>query len=151
MPEYSHKSEFPNEIKLGRIDKVPDYSKQKDETPTKTRTYYPTLYINGVDGLGDLPKKGYALIYFRRKSLSITEGKDCGPIPCGPMDSGSSDKDKTTYSADLEIQELCLPGGESDDGGDAIDDMAEKAGLKVRKNQRPSEEEDDGDGYEEED
>jgi hypothetical protein len=129
---------------------VPDYSADKEETPTKTKTYYPTLYISGVDGLGDLPKEGYALIYFRRKSLSITEGKDCGTIPCGPMDSDSPGGDKTTYSADLEIQELCLPDEESDDGGDAIDAMAEKAGLVVRGKKRLSDEEDEGDDYEEE-
>jgi|HubBroStandDraft_3_1064219.scaffolds.fasta_scaffold196732_1 hypothetical protein len=150
MASYSHQSEFPNEIKLGRTEKVPDYSADKEETPTKTKTYYPTLYISGVDGLGDLPKEGYALIYFRRKSLSITEGKDCGPIPCGPMDPDTSDRDKTTYSADLEIQELCLPDGESDDAGDAIDSMAEKAGLAIRGKKRQSDEEDDGDDYEEE-
>lgn len=144
MSEYTNKSEFPNEINLGRTETVPDYAAKEDSPPTKKRTYYPSLYISGVQGLGDLPKEGYALIYFKRKRLSITEGADCGSIPCSPMDEPTG-KEETSYSADLEIQEICLPDDESDDHGDALDKMAEKAGLSVRANGPKSDDESDAD------
>jgi hypothetical protein len=146
MPEYTHNSEFPNEIDLGRTEEVPDYADAKEETKTKKRTYYPTLYVRGVDGLGDLPKEGYALIYFKRKSLSITEGKDCGPGPCMAGDPESS-KDETTYSAELEIHELCLPEEDDSDMGDNLDKMAQKAGLAVKGKSRQDYE--DGESKEE--
>lgn len=151
MPEYTHSSEFPNEIDLGRTEDVPDYENKKEDVKTKKRTYYPTIYIRGVDGLGDLPKEGRALIYFKRKSLSISEGSDCGAGPCIPGDSSSSD-DKTTYSAELEIHELCLPEEDDTDIGDNLDKMAQKVGLAVngksRKDYDDDEEEDDGENEE---
>lgn len=157
MPsEYSHKDEFPNEIDLGRTEKVPVAVGETEKPKTKTKKFYPSLYISGVKGLEGLPKDGYALIKFKRKRLSVTEGDDSGPFDTS-SDEDDESRDTTTYSADLEVTELCLP-DESESDGDmesSIDTMAKKAGiLKGEKsdeeNDKSDDEEEDGD-YSEED
>ena len=88
------KSAFPNEVDLAR--EVPDYGSSLEAGPSKPkkmRKDYPSLYISGVEGLESMPKEGWALIYYKRRRLSLEENKD------GDETSG----------ADLEIQEICLP------------------------------------------
>jgi hypothetical protein len=86
---------FPNELDLGRT--VPDYGEPKltssdAETPKKTKKVFPRLYIDDADGLGTIPREGYAMIYYKRKRVSVEEG----------------DKGERS-SADLEVQSISFP------------------------------------------
>lgn len=82
----------------------------------KSKPMYPSLYISGVKNIEDLPREGYALIHFKRRSLTVgeREGEDC-------------------CSADLEIHEIRLPekdtAEEMGDIGEALTSMAEERGL----------------------
>ena len=77
---------------------------------------YPSLYISGADGLESLPREGYALIHFKRRSITMGERDD-----------------ESCCSADLEVHEIRLPekGSEEDMGdmADALKSMAAKRGL----------------------
>lgn len=123
------KSSFPTKVDLGRD--VPDYG-PAEISPTKksrkTVKSYPTLYLSDVSGMPMLPKEGYALIYFKRKSLSLRDGED-----------------GETAGADLEIQELCLPEEPSDaDEKDLASAFASFAGKKgVDTEDAPADEEED--------
>lgn len=81
-----------------------------------SKPMYPSLYITGVDNIGDLPREGYALIHFKRRSMTMGErdGEEC-------------------CSADLEIHEIRLPEKgtpeEMGDIGEALTSMAKKRGL----------------------
>jgi hypothetical protein len=108
----SIKSAFPKEIELGRD--VPDYGATAIQAPAnkahekEKKKDYPTLYIRDVPGLEDIPKEGYALIYFRRRSVTVGE------------DSAGEDQ----ASADLEVQEICLPPtSKSEEDADLSDAM----------------------------
>lgn len=82
----------------------------------KSKPMYPSLYISGVDNLEDLPREGYALIHFKRRSMTMGErdGEEC-------------------CSADLEIHEIRLPekgtAEEMGDIGEALTSMAKERGL----------------------
>jgi len=113
------KSAFPNEVDLAR--EVPDYGSMDAATPSKPkkmRKDYPSLYISGVEGLESMPKEGWALIYYKRRRLSLEENKD------GDETSG----------ADLEIQEICLPKPSAEENSkdmkDAFAEYAAKKGVK---------------------
>ena len=82
----------------------------------KSETMYPSLYISGVSNLESLPREGYALIHFKRRSITMGErdGEEC-------------------CSADLEIHEIRLPEKGSDeemgDMEDALTSIAQERGL----------------------
>lgn len=82
----------------------------------KSKPMYPSLYISGVKNIETLPREGYALIHFKRRSLTMgeREGEEC-------------------CSADLEIHEIRLPekGSEEEMGdmGDAMTSLAKERGL----------------------
>lgn len=93
------------------------------ESPVKGKNsqpkpMYPSLYINNAEGLDGMPKEGYALIYYKRRRHSITE-----------------DDEGETHSADLEVQEICLPEKSSDDDmkdmGSELASMAKKRGINT--------------------
>ena len=123
----SLKSEFPVEINVGQ--KVPDYSSMKastegaPETPKKSKTVFPSLYVDGGADLAKIPKSGYALIKFKRRSIRIGEGG--GPMVSGPGD----DSKKERASVELEVQEFCLPQSAGGDIKDAFADFAKKKGV----------------------
>jgi hypothetical protein len=129
----SIKSEFPNEIDLGK--KANDGPMMPSETKgKKDRKYYPTLYLNDIGGLENLPAEGEAVIYFVRRGLTIRKP-------------GAGEKGSTQVSVDLEIRKICLPDaeeGEPDDKGDLIDELAEKAGVDTgRKPKKTADDEDE--------
>lgn len=102
-------SDYSHEIDLGR--KEPDYSSLSPvtpEKPKKMRTYYPTLYIEGVPGLEALPKEGCMMVKFSRKRLSLEEDRE--------------GEEKT--GATLEIRSICLPEGDGETLEDAFSKMA---------------------------
>lgn len=71
----------------------------------KSKPIYPSLYISGVENLDALPREGYALIHFKRRSMTVgdRDGESC-------------------CSADLEIHEIKLPeAGSDEDTGDMAD------------------------------
>jgi len=82
----------------------------------RSEPMYPSLFISGAANLESLPREGYALIHFKRRSITMGErdGEDC-------------------CSADLEIHEIRLPEKSSDeetgDMGDALTSMAKERGL----------------------
>jgi hypothetical protein len=82
----------------------------------KSKPIYPSLYISGVENLDALPREGYALIHFKRRSLTMGErdGESC-------------------CSADLEIHEIKLPEADSDedtgDMADALKSLARDRGI----------------------
>jgi len=83
-----------------------------DGKKAKRRPYYPTLYISGIDGLGDLPKDGCALIEFHRNRLSVDTPED----------------GKNGGSVELQIKTLCLMEPKEGDGEDLKSMLAK--GLK---------------------
>lgn len=108
-------NDFPVSIDLA-ID-VPEMGTTVSEKKrTKSETMYPSLYISGVSNLESLPREGYALIHFKRRSITMGErdGEEC-------------------CSADLEIHEIRLPEKGSDeemgDMGDALTSIAKERGL----------------------
>ena len=144
----SYKAEFPTEINVGQ--KVPDYSGAMaeaapggDKKPSKTKTVFPSLYIDGGPDLAKIPKTGYALIKFKRRSIRVGEGG-------GPMASTSDDGKKEGASVELEVQEFCLPSGGSGDVKDAFADFAAKQGVDTE-GMASGQEEPDGDEGNEED
>lgn len=82
----------------------------------KSKPMYPSLYITGAKNLEDLPREGYALIHFKRRSVTMgdRDGEEC-------------------CSADLEVHEIRLPekgsGEEMGDLGEALTSMAKERGL----------------------
>jgi len=126
MPEYSEESsnaDFPVSIDLGKSPNVDSPITPSSDKGEKNKKYYPTLYISDVDGIDKLPEEGCALIKFKRNSVTVRKGSD----------------GKSTASADLEIQSICLPSDGADssdddddeDTGNLIDSMAKKAGVKT--------------------
>lgn len=108
-------NDFPVSIDLA-ID-VPEMGTGVSQKKTaKSETMYPSLYISGVSNLESLPREGYALIHFKRRSITMGErdGEEC-------------------CSADLEIHEIRLPEKGSDeemgDMEDAMTSMAKERGL----------------------
>lgn len=108
-------NDFPVSIDLA-ID-VPEMGISAPEKKRgKSETMYPSLYISGVSNLESLPREGYALIHFKRRSITMGErdGEEC-------------------CSADLEIHEIRLPEKGSDeemgDMEDALTSMAQERGL----------------------
>jgi len=94
----------------------------------KMKPLYPSLFISGANGIENLPREGYALIHFKRRSLTMgdREGEDC-------------------CSAELEIHEMRLPekggGEEMGDLADAIKSMAKDRGL-IESDETEAEDED---------
>ena len=82
----------------------------------KSKPIYPSLYISGVENLDSLPREGYALIHFKRRSMTVgdRDGESC-------------------CSADLEIHEIKLPeaGSEEENGdmADALKALAKDRGI----------------------
>ena len=130
----SLKSEFPHEIDLGK--KMNDSPVTPADLPKgkKDRKYYPTLYLSDIGGLEGIPEEGEAVIYFKRRGLTIRKP-------------GAGEKRETEVSVDLEIRRICLPDteeGETDEKGDMIDDLAEKAGIDTgRKPKKTADDEDE--------
>lgn len=106
MSESEREKAFPIHIDLGRKESgmampaMPAGAKKG-----KARTYYPTVYIDAIPGLEQLPKEGCMLVEFRRKRLSIEEGAD----------------GEDTAGVTLEIRALCLP---EEMAEEAMDDLA---------------------------
>lgn len=89
---------------------------------------YPSLYISGADGLESLPREGYALIHFKRRSITMGERDD-----------------EACCSADLEVHEIRLPekdsGEDMGDMADALKSMAAERGLIEGSEEEEGEEE----------
>lgn len=81
-----------------------------------SKKVYPSLYISGAKNLESLPREGYALIHFKRRSVTVGERDD-----------------EECCSADLEIHEIRLPEKGDDeemgDMADALKSMAKERGL----------------------
>jgi hypothetical protein len=99
-------SDFPVHIDLGR--KVPNYDMKVAESAAgkKKKTIYPNLYVEDNEDLGKLEKEGWALIRYKRRSLTI-------------RDPDKDDDDKNRTSASLDVLEICLP----ENGGDLMDEF----------------------------
>lgn len=123
-------SDFPNKIDLAMSPpSMPLDATSPKGKKTPPKPMYPSLYISGVDGLEGMPKEGYAMIYFKRRSVTIGEGDEGDP----------------KHSADLEIQEICLPNTtpeeEEMDMKDAMKSVAKKAGIDTGEEDENPEEE----------
>lgn len=108
----SDNPDFPVEIELGR--EIKDYPVEATNAKPKkgkSRMSYPTLYLNGIEGLRDLPKDGVALIYFHRNRIGIVD-RENGDGPASIGGGGNGDE------AEIEVRRLCLPEGGGDDGDD---------------------------------
>lgn len=108
-------NDFPVSIDLA-ID-VPDIEVMSSgKKSRRSEPMYPSLFISGAANLESLPREGYALIHFKRRSITMGErdGEDC-------------------CSADLELHEIRLPEKGSDeetgDMEDALTSMAKERGL----------------------
>lgn len=108
-------NDFPVSIDLAidvpAVEEMPTNKKSRRSEPM-----YPSLFISGAANLESLPREGYALIHFKRRSVTLGErdGEEC-------------------CSADLEIHEIRLPEKSSDeetgDMEDALTSMAKERGL----------------------
>lgn len=145
MDETKVWEEFPNKIDLGREENVPTAVCAPDSKGGKTkcekRTYYPSLYINGVDGLAGLEKEGWALVRYRTRSLTVRTEDDDKNGDSGMMNSGPS--------VDLEIRELCLPEDSTSEGDGlkkAIAKFAKSKGYATDGSEGSDETEEDDEG-----
>jgi len=97
---------------------------------SKPRTYYPTVYIDSMPGLEQLPKEGCMLVEFRRKRLSIEENIE----------------GDETAGVTLELRALCLPedgGGMSDNDSEGASDMETAMRNAMKKTTSEKDDEDD--------
>lgn len=94
------------EIDLGRD--VENMPMTTEESPKKgkTRRIYPMLYIDGAEGMDELPKEGSAVIRFRRRELSLRDNPEGGE----------------TTGAQLEVRSIKI--NDEGDGGDLGDAFA---------------------------
>jgi len=128
---------FPITIELGKsmgdgmssgpVDVMP--SKKKGEKG-KERKFYPTVYIDSMPGLEQLPKEGCMLVEFRRKRLSIEENSD----------------GEDTTGVTLELRSICLPegGGSEDDDEDSSDmETAMRNAMKKTTSEKDDEDDDE--------
>lgn len=128
---------FPVHVDLGRKEDAMNMATERAPSgkKAKSRVYYPTLYIENVEGLPALPKEGCILVKFRRKSMRVEENMD----------------GKETAGVTLEIQSLCLPedmAGEDDgDMESAMKEFAKGNGVDTG----PAEPDDDDNGGESDD
>ena len=110
-------SSFPNEIDLGKTpgeacSPCMSTSETKGKKK-KPKPYYPSLYLSGIDGLEGIPKEGYALVMFKRRSITISQDQE-------------SEDPRT--SADLEIQSISFPEVTSEEAtGDMQSELAKFA------------------------
>lgn len=134
LSEKQREAAFPVHIDLGK--KEVGMNATNPGSPSgkkgKPRTYYPTVYIDSVPGLGQLPKEGCILIKYRRTRLSIDEDA-----------SGEE-----TTGATIEIHALCLPENMAEYAMDDLESVLKNAGkAKSSKDESPD---DDDDDYEDE-
>lgn len=116
LSEKEREAAFPVRIDLGRKEGDAGMPVAVSEnvargTKRKPRTFYPTLYVDAVPGLEQLPKEGCILVKFRRKRLSVEENMD----------------GEETTGATLEIQALCLPEDMGKEG-ETLEDAFKKLG-----------------------
>lgn len=107
--------QFPVSIDLG-ITPKDTFGGPTDAKGKAKKPVYPSLYITGAESLESLPREGYALIHFKRRSITMGERDD-----------------ESCCSADLEVHEIRLAekGSEDDtaDLTDAMKSMAKERGL----------------------
>lgn len=112
LTESQREKAFPIHLELGRslnetVSPAPEKPKKG-----KGKKYYPTLFIDSVAGLEQLPEEGCILIDYKRRSMTVSQRDG-----------------KATCSVELEIRTLCLP-DEYEDTNDAeelVDELAKKA------------------------
>lgn len=111
-------TDFPNKVDLAiKLPKAPSATLMIGGKQGKTpKAVYPSLYIDDAEGMDGMPKEGYALIYYKRRRHTMSEG-----------DGG------THHSADLEIQEIAFPDQSADDEtkdmGSALASLAQEKGI----------------------
>jgi hypothetical protein len=113
LSESQREQAFPVHIDLGK--KMPEgvpiaLERDSKGKKPKSKLYYPTLYVEGVKGLEQLPEEGCILVEFRRKRLSIEE----------------RDGEKTS-GVELEIHSLCLPEDLPEIAADDLESVMKKA------------------------
>lgn len=126
-----YEASFPVKIDLGRKESrdmaIPMSAESTKGKRGKPRTFYPSLYVDAIEGLDQLPKDGYMLVKFRRKSLRIDEDMD----------------GKEKAGVTLEIRQLCLPEDMAEEGADDLDAVLSRYG-KAANDTEESDEEDEG-------
>lgn len=132
-------SEYPVEIDLGRKDEFGPANPVSPPTGKKgkARVFYPTLYIEGVEGMPSLPKEGCMMVKFRRKRMSVDENMD----------------GKETTGVTLEIRKLCLSDDMAEEGDDemqsAMKKFAKDSGVTTEGDEKAGEDDEDADEDEE--
>ena len=117
--------DYPVKLELGK--EVEDYCEpctqsSKPEKGKKKKTVYPCLYLNGIEGLEDIPKEGHAIITFKRIGMTLRERN------------GEADN-----SVELEISDVHF---QAKGKKDEEEDMAE--GMKRMMDDDESEEDEEG-------
>lgn len=110
--------EFPIHIDLGRMPDERDVPMEATgDKKEKRKPYYPTLYISGIEGLGDLPKDGCALIEFHRNRVSVDTPED----------------EKGSGSVELQIKTICLmeDSGDNESLADALKKGMREKGVEI--------------------
>ena len=128
LSESQREKAFPVHIDLGKKmseGQMGAIASNSSRSDSKSKLYYPTLYIEGVKGLEQLPEEGCILVEFKRTRLSI-EDRDGKP----------------TTGATLEIHSLCLPEDFPEMAEDDLEGLLKRADPA-----RERDEEDEEDEY----
>ena len=140
LSEKQREAAFPVHIDLGKsmgdmktsgpMDAIPSKKKGEKGGKAKERKFYPTVYIDSMPGLEQLPKEGCMLVEFRRKRLSIEENIE----------------GDETAGVTLELRAICLPedgGGMSDNDSEGASDMETAMRNAMKKTTSEKDDEDD--------
>ena len=135
MTEQQRAAAFPIHIDLGRkadgmnmpMAVEGGEGKGKKGRPKK---YYPSVYIDGIEGLEKIPKDCCALVHLRRKRLSLEEDSD----------------GEETAGVTLELRRICL----AEDDENTVEDELARAFGDGPKESGETETEDESEEYEDE-
>lgn len=115
--------DFNETIDLGREEDISMCCESPKKGKKKTRMYYPSLYINNVDGIKDLPKGGYALIKYKRTNLNLSLNLS--------ERENEEGEDEERMSADLEIQAISFPKESKKKDEMSVDEIFESMGASM--------------------
>jgi len=113
---------FPIHIDLGKKESAMGMpmaipSEKSGGKKPKSQTYFPSVYIDAMPGLEQLPKEGCMLVEFRRKRLTIEEN-------------GAGED---TAGVTLELRRICLADDSAEDAAQDLDAALSQYGKNTAK------------------
>lgn len=124
MTEHEREKAFPIHVELGK--RVTETAMPETVSNVSSKKYYPTLFINEIDGLEGLPKEGCILLDYKLRSKTVRQSEG-----------------KTTCSVELECRTICMPDDYEGDMEDIVESMVKKAYAKHEASETEEEEEEE--------